>query len=471
MRIRPHSPRSGTHRRGQVAIFLLMLLTVLAFVFLWHVDVHRIVTAKTRSRNAGDAAALAGARWQGIGLNLVGELNLLHALALSANDAAAVNAITNLQARVLFTAPLMGFAAAQVAAKNNGMYANDTYSQLVLQHAAEVRHYGDLIGGVPTFVEPFPNAWNEYADLLTAIANDGLAAGVDNAVFYGDSAGGHILLDRNFYSAVAGKWWCWFFLYESGLLQAYTDYHWWPPLPPPDPRVVYNSEFLPLRVQPVTVQLRAILSADTLRAEAARDGVDMSGFIETNVMFRAETWYTYNSYWGPWSLMDTNTFPLAGTLKPEYDYAGADVMMRIQASINRMTPGLDNSSASNSILWTAAAKPFGALGAGTAPPLPPSSYGLVFPCFTDVRLIPVDACSGSDNGSFDVGWRQHVNVHLPLYLATGATTPGCWYCQQLVAWDVPAFRQEGIVWLSTNSYRCVLPSSGGIHGGGTPHGH
>ena len=45
-----------------MAIFLLMLLTVLAFVFLWHVDIHRMITAKTRSRNAGDAAALAGAR-------------------------------------------------------------------------------------------------------------------------------------------------------------------------------------------------------------------------------------------------------------------------------------------------------------------------------------------------------------------------------------------------------------------------
>ena len=461
------------NRRGQIAIFLLLLLTVLAFVFLWHVDIHRIVTGKTRSRNAGDAAALAGARWQGIGLNLVGELNLLHAMALSANDAVAVNAITNMQARVLFTAPLMGLAAAQVAAKNNGMYAEAAYARLILQHAAEVRHYGDIIGGVPLFVQPFDRAWEEYATLLEAIASDGIAAGPDNTFLYGDSTGGHILLDRNFYTAVACKWWCWFFLYHSGLLQAYTDYHWWPPLPPPDPRIFFNSEYLPLWLRPDTVQLRAILSTASLLDEAARDGVNMTGFIETNVMFRNETWNVYNSWWGPWSLMDTNTFPLAGTLKPEYDYAGADVMMRVQASINRMTPGLDNSSGSNSILWTAAAKPFGALGAGTATPLVPAAYGLVLPCFSAVRLIPIDACSGSGNGSFDIGWRQHVNVHLPIYLASGAITPGCWYCQQLVTWEVPAFRQEGIVWLATNSYRCTLPSNpkGTIRGGGTPHGH
>ena len=66
-------------------------------------------------RDAGEAA-LAAARWQGATLNLVGELNLMHALALSAQDSAAVGAITNLQARLCFTGPLTALIAAQVAA-------------------------------------------------------------------------------------------------------------------------------------------------------------------------------------------------------------------------------------------------------------------------------------------------------------------------------------------------------------------
>ena len=66
-----------------------------------------------------------------------------------------------------------------------------------------------------------------------------------------------------------------------------------------------------------------------------------------------------------------------------------------------------------------------------------------------------------------------MNVHLPLYLASGPQINGCWYCAQLTVWENPAFRQEGVDWLSTNSFLCVLPpgGSGGGRGGGTPHGH
>ena len=465
-------------RRGQVAVFLLMVLTALAFVLLWNVDIHRIITTKTRSQNAGDAAALAGARWQGIGINLVGELNLLHALALSANDAVAVDAITNVQARVLFTAPLMGFAAAQTAAKNNGMYVNDAFGQIVLQHAQDVRHYGDLIGGIPIFAPPFDHAWEEYADMLEGIAGDGVAAGPDNTYFYNDSTGGHILLDHDFYNAIAGKTWCWFFLNHPTLLQEYTDYHWWPPLPPPASQIVYNCEFLPLWLVPTTIRLDQIFTNTTdLLDEAARENVDMTGFIATNVMTRNETWYEYDrSHWGPWTQMATDgpdPFPLAGPVRPEYNYVGADVMFRVSASVDRMTPGLSGSGPSqDKILWTAAAKPFGAVGPAGAR-LVPTHYGLVLPSFSQVRLIPIDACSGSGNGSFDVDWRTHVNEHLPLYLSTGPQNNGCWYCSQLTIWENPAFRQEGIAWLSTNSYRCILPpgGGGGGNGGGTSHGH
>ena len=467
-----------------MAVFLLMVLTALVFVLLWNVDIHRIITTKTRSQNAGDAAALAGARWQGIGINLVGELNLLHALALSANDAAAVDAITNIQARVLFAAPLMGFAAAQIAAKNNGMYAEDAFTQLVLLHARDVRHYGDLVGSVPIFAPPYPEAWTDYADMLTDIAGDGIAAGPDNTFFYNDSTGGHILLDRAFYAAIAGKTWCWFYnedpyFHYPSPLSDYTDYHWWPPLPAPSATPEFNSEFLSLWLMPIAAPLKLIVTNTTeLLDEAAREGVDMTGFNPTNVMTRTETWYVYDSSrWGPWTQMATDgadPFPITGPLRPEYNYAGADVMFRVAASVDRMTPGLNGGSTNQSaIVWTAAAKPFGAVGPDQAR-LPPSQYGLVLPSFSDVRLIPIDACSGSGNGTFDIAWRLHVNEHLPLYQSTGPQNNDCWYCAQLAAWENSAFRQEGLGWLSTNNYLCTLPSGGGGgggRGGGTSHGH
>ena len=106
-------------RSGQAILFLLMALTVLVFILLLNIDLHRIIQRKDQAQNAGDAAALAAARWQGTTLNLIGELNLMHALALATPvpDEAAISAITNMQARLSFTGPLTGLYAAQLAAE------------------------------------------------------------------------------------------------------------------------------------------------------------------------------------------------------------------------------------------------------------------------------------------------------------------------------------------------------------------
>ena len=64
-------------------LFALMVLVIATFVVLWMFDVHKTLFVKARSRNAGDAAALAAARWQGATLNLLGELNLLQAVSLA----------------------------------------------------------------------------------------------------------------------------------------------------------------------------------------------------------------------------------------------------------------------------------------------------------------------------------------------------------------------------------------------------
>ena len=184
--------------------------------------------------------------------------------------------------------------------------------------------------------------------------------------------------------------------------------------------------------------------------------------------------------WGSWSLLDTTgdePFPVTGPVRPEYNYAGADAMFRVYASVDRLTPGLEGGSNSDSIVWTAAAKVFGAVGPANARTVP-SSYGLVLPAFSDVRLIPVDACSGASNGSFDIDWRRHVDEHLPAYCAFGPQNNGCWYCQQLVTWEPTggsrSFQNEGLTWLAANSYQCTAPSGGGgggSRGGGRRRGH
>ena len=114
---KPGSPRVRKPwirgRSGQAIAFVLMALVILFFVVLWSADLHRFISAKDRSQNAGDAATLAAARWQATSLNLMGELNLLHVLALAAQDETAVHLVTSTQARLCYTGPMTAFAASQ----------------------------------------------------------------------------------------------------------------------------------------------------------------------------------------------------------------------------------------------------------------------------------------------------------------------------------------------------------------------
>lgn len=461
-----------------MAIFLMMAFVALAFLVLWNADLHRIVTQKTRSQDAGDAAALAAARWQASTLNLIGELNLMHVLALSAGDAQAVDAVTNIQARLCFTGPMAALAAAQQAAKQNGIHADPEFTQAVLDHAETVRtEYRRLVAGNMLFPEPYPLAWLDYASMIEAVATDGIAAAPDNARYYNDAAGGaHILRDQAFYDAVAGQNWCWFFLNHPNLLEEYTNHSWWPALPLPNLQVFNNCEYYGVWVRPIAARLPDITDLDRLGEQAAIAGMDL-GPVVTNRITAIQNWYCYDGgWWGAWDQMRTDgdtPFPVVGPVKPEYDYAGADALARVQTDVQRLTPGLDGNTRRDDIVWTSAAKAFGYIGEH-ADRIPPPSYSLVVPAFRDVRLIPLDASSSPGGGSFDLAWRKHIDEHLPLYVDTGAYVAGCWYCEQLAIWDQPAFRQEGLEWLASNSALCTLPppsGGGGGRGGGSRHGH
>ncbi len=470
--------RSGRHgRNGQVAIFLLMAFVALAFLVLWNADLHRIVTLKTRSQDAGDAAALAAARWQASTLNLIGELNLMHALALSAGDAVAVDALTSIQARLCFTGPMAGLAAAQQAAKQNGIHADPEFTQAVADHAATVRNeYTRLIAGNMLFPEPYAGAWEDYADMLDIVAADGIAAAPDNARLFTDTTGDHILRDKAFYEAVAGRNWCWFFLNHPLLLEEYTDHTWWPALPLAEQQGYNNCEFYGVWVRPVAARLTQLASLPELSRPATAAGIDLTPVVADRVT-AVQTWYCYDGgWWGPWDRIRTDgedPFPLVGPVKAEYDYAGADALVRVQVDVQRLTPGLDGGTRRDAVGWTAAAKAFGYVGDETSRE-PPTTHGLVVPAFRDVRLIPLDASSMPGGGSFDLAWREHVDVHLPQYVTLGEYRAGCWYCQQLTIWDEPAFRLEGRTWLERNSALCTLPppgGGGGGRGGGARHGH
>lgn len=472
--------RSGPANAGQAVVFLLLALTALVFVLLFNVDLHRIIQRKDQVQNAGDAAALAAARWQGATLNLVGELNLLHALALVAQNADAVDAITNMQARLCFTGPMTGLLAAQVAAKNNHIYVDADMTALLTEHAATVRsQYASSLDGSTYYAEPWPGAWNDYASMIDAIAAEGIAAGPDNSQYYSDPESGHMLYTKAFYEAIQGSNWCWFYLNAFELLKAYSSYHDWPPLPPPDPSDLADSEIFSLGLTPFVAPMRHIFSADELAehiSDAGQGPVSAATLVASNVMDRVETWYFYSpNKWTEWTRIKPdgeNAFPITGQVRDEYDYAGADAVVRVYAAVDRLTPGIDGGNRSDKVLWTAAAKPFGYLGDEGHKQRPDSAASFVLPAFRNTRLIPIDAASGSENNSSDMEWVYHVKSHLPGYLETGPKDSSCRYCQALETWESQPFRQAGIDWLGEYCGTCRVSSSmGGGRGGGSRRGH
>ncbi len=141
---RPTNPRAG--ESGQVLLTGIVMLVILLLAILLLFDIHSVIRAKYKVETASQAAALAGAEWQKESLNLIGEINLIKACEtmLESEDywpetirpvnplltpeeqrdqmlTERIGLLTEMQSRVAFLGPLVGFAAAQQTAKRNGM--------------------------------------------------------------------------------------------------------------------------------------------------------------------------------------------------------------------------------------------------------------------------------------------------------------------------------------------------------------
>jgi hypothetical protein len=454
-------------------VFFIMIVVLLTFTALWNFDLQKLFRIKSVTQNSGDAAALMAARWQAIALNLAGDLNLLQAIALSAGDADALGAISNLQVRLRFTGPMTAMLASQQAAKNNGLHVNPAYTDFLHRHARRVAEdYTTAVGadGELLFPEPWPGAWDVYSRMIATVADDGVAAAPDNMRLYNDhDTGGHLLYEIGFYEAIAGRNWCWFHFNAPTLLEDYVNFFpaWWSALPEPPRSDVSNSEFYALRLDSDVRTMEGFgLTRDEETERATERG--LSGMISEMGMTTDVAWVVYDGSWGAWSAAATSgefPFPFSGPVRDAYNYAGADAAVRVEATAGRLTPGTGGSSISNSLTWTAAAKPFGALEGER----PPTAYRLVLPAFKDVRLIPVDTSSAPAAGGFNLAWRKHMEEHLPDYMDDGpfSTKSSCWYCSQLRVWENEGFRLTGASWLRLHSARCIPTGGGGSGGGGS----
>ncbi len=474
-----HTPSKS----GQTLIFMALVTVMIAFAALFYFDVNKILHVKAVSRNAGDAAALAGARWQAITLNLAGSLNLAQALAITNDLSAGLpdspdgDAIADLRQRLLFAGPLFGFLASQQAAKNNGIFNQDEFEREIRDHITRVsdeyvRFFPEPFEAIP----PFGNAWEEYADMLSLIEQHGVAVNAGWSYFRHYANSNHLLLDPAFYDAIAGRSWCWFFYNAYDELRDYRSWLDWDDLPPIEVDPPTNSEIFSLRLERVRVRdhiptLPAgsdwAATFDNLRAAfdglEARDATDGTSHLRD---FDA-TWAWYGPGWSSWSGHIPENFPWDGDLRPRYNYGGADAAIVVRAVTERHT----DFRGADTVDWTAGAKPFGHLGDQT----PPTAYGLVLPAFSAVRLVPIDTTLSGGSGQLRPGWLEFILTLLPQYMAYGPSVlpPGNWYAQQLLAWENPAFRQAGLEWLLDYSDSCDSPppGPGGGGSGGSYHGH
>jgi len=468
-------------RRGQIALLLLFVLVVIVLFTLLNVDTFMSVRAKNRLQNGGDAAALAAARKQGELLNELGRLNVAHLVAAAKSRTNECRVIVMEQRRLALLGPLEALRLANRAAKKNGMEVRDEFAAILSEHVADVRlvYAGGGQAGDP-YPEPYPGAWTDYAAAIDGVVSEGLATGPDNIEFF-DALGGHLLLNRQFYQAIAAKDWCWFFFHCYNVLKDYESYHDWGPLPVRRDNTMDNSEVFSLHVTARKTALTETFSRDEMLELIKRysDEEVKPKEIEKSdlVSDPEEPWFFFEEYgWRRWFnglvLADDEEgyeFPIAGEIKPEYNVSGC-------AAVCRCVKGMDPVAvnAHSDFTWSAAAKPFGVvetLQGETGPVTGLSSF--VVPCFTDVRLVPIDSVSGADLSTADFGWVHHLRNHLGDYLSRGpVNAQGCFYCLQLQAWEHRYFRQEGVNWLKYNSGMCRRGGPGGRTGhGGTSRGH
>ena len=480
-------------RSGQALILVMAVMVIGLLVVMWNFDLHGVISTKVRVGNAGDAAAQSVARWQGITLNVVGELNLIQAAMILSSGSSeesedaveeSIEDLAGLRSRLVLLGPLTGFFEAQSVAKLN--MSQKDIQQAGSRYASEIISLAELFeSGV------FGGNWLylEYGVLLEELAARGVVvqcANLMNPAMTEEGLPSHILYDPEFYDAVSSADWCWFVQngYE-GLLSSFSDESSWDSLPELDSAHFDNGVFFGLGVTRVTNSISAleddneagnvpIPDAGDLEELLEEDATDMKGvstlMAELNRdlllsgeyiwhFYRAEDWYEVSS---PDWLRD------GGSIREELSYSGADAPISMEVNADSYTPGIRLFS---DVEWKASAKAFGYLDSDTVGLVVPQYFGMVLPAFHEVRLIPNGISSRPEVESSPSIYR-HIFFHLPDYMENGLDAivdNACPYCNALEIWHNPSFRETGASWVESNKESCEeseIGDEGGTGEGG-----
>jgi hypothetical protein len=462
-------------------LLLVFILVVLTSFVLLNVDIFTSVREKTQIQHGGDAAAIAAANKQGQILNEIGRLNIEHLVAAARDETNECRRIVLEQRRLALLEPVEALRLANMAAKKNGMEERPEFAAILQRHINDIRtvYCAGANGAGAPYPEPFPGAWVAYAAAISSVISEGLATGPDNLEFY-DSLSGHLLLNRQFYHAISGKDWCWFFFNNKNLLDDYSKYTDWAPLPVERENPLDNSEVFSLHVVSRKIAFKSVFTTEEMMELVKRysdETLTEEEIAKSHLLAdQEEPWFFFDmGSWRQWfnglSLADDEygyEFPIVGEIKDEYNVRGCAAVCRCVGE--NQTVAVESTSKFH---WSAAAKPFGCVEGLDGEVAPVTAFrNFVTPAFTDVRLVPVDSVGGRDLSTADPVWSEHVRSHLPEYLVSGpGAGGGCLYCFALREWERESLRSQARRWLEFNSGSCVRTSGPGGEWGGTPHGH
>ncbi|QSH40912.1 pilus assembly protein TadG-related protein [Lentisphaerota bacterium ZTH] len=222
--------KRNIEQSGQVLVLAVVMLVILVLAAVFLFDLHNIIRSKIKLETAEQAAALSAANWQKESLNLIGEINLIKACDVMVSDippagnepddlAASCRALTEMQSRISFAGPLIGFGAAQQAAKNNGVNIFDNepgqQGQVWKTVRSDMNDYLTKLREDPRYAPPaapqYVNHYDwhaPYINMLEFIRNQGLAIR-PNGRFPGlESVEPRFLTDPYVYNAILGQMWC-----------------------------------------------------------------------------------------------------------------------------------------------------------------------------------------------------------------------------------------------------------------------
>lgn len=472
-----------TARRGQVALYLVVVLVALTILMLANVGAFLAVRAKNHAMNAGDAAALAAARRQGELLNEIGRLNLRHAEAdyrelckpPAERDWSESAEIVRRQRRIAFLGPLDCVRAANEAAKANGVAESGEMTGILRRHVADIS--SKYMQNPDLYPEPWEGAWSEYSSELSQAVAGGLVAGPDNVEFL-DAIECFPLTSKSFYSMIEGEAWCKLVVAGiTGLLD--VDLHNLPQPTYGETAAVVNSEVCSLHLvaRPLLLEPK---EAESLRNLLALNGASFPSpppealpLVDDRPSDDPSRIYFFydESAWCAWSPQIAKAnLPLVGTVKPEFDVKGCASVFRVIENIPQLV-----SETSRRSSWNAAAKPFGTImtSSGRSIVTDEEAMGLVLPAFEAVRLVPLALADEKDLSTADAAWLDHVREHVPRLLTDGpdGLSASCRYCALLGKWNDPDFRARAAAWIAANAETCLRGSGGAGPSGGTSYAH